>query len=146
MSAREYESVRLDPDSIEGLARRISELLRVDEPEPERSSRGETISAKEVAEWWKVSRRWVYDHAEELGVRRLGTGPKPLLRFDPDDVAERLGSPSVERPDAQRSSGMRVTYRTDSLSPRSGANVAEQSNRGRRGVPPAPRPYGRQRG
>lgn len=29
-----------------------------------------------------VSRQFVYDHAEELGVLRLGSGSRPRLRFD----------------------------------------------------------------
>ena len=51
------------------------------------------LSAEAVSDWWGVGRRWVYDHADELGARRLGTGKRPRLRFDPDEVAELLGVP-----------------------------------------------------
>ena len=83
------------------MARRIAELLETGEPAP---ARGQLISAEEVAQWWGVGRRWVYDHADELGARRLGSGRRPRLRFDPDEVAERLGEPGsgsdVRRPEA----------------------------------------------
>ena len=67
MSAEPAEpagEVRLDPESIEALAQRLAELLA---PRRHRAPRGELISAEEVARWWGVGRRWVYDHADELG-------------------------------------------------------------------------------
>ncbi|MBN8870775.1 MAG: hypothetical protein J0H66_12910 [Solirubrobacterales bacterium] len=79
--------VSLSPESIEMLARRLSELLQP--AEPEGSSR--LVSAKVIAERWGVDRRWVYEHADHLGARRLGSGPRPRLRFDPIEVGERLG-------------------------------------------------------
>jgi hypothetical protein len=89
----EPAELRLAPESIEALATRLAELLG--EPrEPEPAAAGEKkISAAKVSELWGVSRRWVYDHAQELGALRLGSGPRPRLRFDPDEVAERLGVP-----------------------------------------------------
>ena len=48
------------------------------------------LSAAEVAELFGVSRRWVYENAEALGAGRLGSGARPRLRFDPDEVAERI--------------------------------------------------------
>jgi hypothetical protein len=131
------EEVRLDPESIEALARRLAELLGgAGEPR----SRGELISAEEVSRWWGVSRRWVYDHAERLGARRLGAGPRPRLRFDPDEVAEALGDPQ-RRPDVQRLSAISGDCRTDSLSSRTRANVVRRDKRLRRGsnrFPPMP--------
>lgn len=85
-------ALRLDPESIEALARRLAELLSPRE-EPSRPRR-QLLTAEEVARWWGIGRRWVYDHADELGARRLGGGRRPRLRFDPDEVAERLGEPS----------------------------------------------------
>lgn len=37
-----------------------------------------------------VSRGFVYDHADELGAVRLGSGPKARLRFDVAGAIERL--------------------------------------------------------
>ena len=48
------------------------------------------IVASEVAVAFKVTRGWVYAHADELGAIRLGDGPRPRLRFDPAVVAQRL--------------------------------------------------------
>ena len=87
--------VRLAPESVEALARRLSELLAPSQP----AGPGQLLTAAEVSEWWGVERSWVYAHADHLGARRLGAGPRPRLRFDPDDVAERLGhaTPSADR-------------------------------------------------
>jgi hypothetical protein len=42
---------------------------------------------------------WVYAHADELGVIRLGEGEKARLRFDPERVARAVGGPPSERGD-----------------------------------------------
>ncbi|MGC1852405.1 MAG: hypothetical protein WA687_08205 [Solirubrobacterales bacterium] len=133
--------VRLAPDSIESLARRLAELLVPAEESPQRRR---LISAEEVASWWGVGRRWVYDHAEELGARRLGAGRRPRLRFDPEEVAERLGE--LNGKDERRSEAMRGDCRSDSLSVRSRAIVGRQAKKrpGRRAN--APRPGAEQAG
>jgi hypothetical protein len=94
--------LRLAPESIETLARRLAELLRPADA-PTRPRR--LLTAAEVSQWWGVERSWVYAHADDLGARRLGAGPRPRLRFDPDDVAERLG-PTRSAVDDGRSPGM----------------------------------------
>ena len=86
------EELRIAPESIEAVAQRVAELVAAGTAEPD--SRPERITAEEVSRWWGVSRRWVYDHAEELGAQRLGSGRRPRLRFDPDEVVERLGQPA----------------------------------------------------
>jgi hypothetical protein len=40
------------------------------------------VDASTLAEALGVSRRFVYEHADELGAQRLGEGPKARLRFD----------------------------------------------------------------
>jgi hypothetical protein len=128
--------LRLAPESIEALALRLAEILATEEaPLPRR----QLISAEEVAEWWGVGRRWVYDHADELGARRLGAGRRPRLRFDPDEVAEHLGLPPGEG-DTPRSPSMRSDCGTDSLSPPGRAMVGRQSRKrpGRRSNAPRP--------
>jgi hypothetical protein len=128
--------LRLAPESIEALALRLAEILATEEAPPPRR---QLISAEEVAEWWGVGRRWVYDHADELGARRLGAGRRPRLRFDPDEVAEHLGAPPGGS-DVRRSASMSGDCRTDSLSPRSRAMVGRQSRKrpGRRANAPRP--------
>lgn len=44
------------------------------------------VDAAAVAEYLGVAREWVYEHAAELGARRLGTGPRARLRFSLDEV------------------------------------------------------------
>jgi hypothetical protein len=103
----------LDPDAVELLATRIAELLaeRLAQPTSTTGERaGRLLSAKEVSEWWGLSRGWVYQHAHELGAVRIGDGERPRLRFDPDAVAERL-EPSAASPPA--------TQRTPRRAPRS---------------------------
>jgi hypothetical protein len=132
--------VRLDPDSIEAIARRLAELMADREPErPERS----LISAEAVAERWGVSRRWVYEQAERLGARRIGAGSRPRLRFDPDEVAEQIGEPPgsrIGRRDARRSAGISGDCGSDSLSGRRRAMVGRKGNKrpGRRCNAPRP--------
>jgi hypothetical protein len=128
--------LRLAPESIEALALRLAEILATEEPTPPRR---QLISAEEIAEWWGVGRRWVYDHADELGARRLGAGRRPRLRFDPDEVAKHLGAPPSES-DVRRSASMSGNCRTDSLSTQSRAMVGRQSRKrpGRRANAPRP--------
>ena len=132
--------LRLDPESIEAIARRLAHLLA--DREPERPERG-LISAEAVAERWGVSRRWVYEQAERLGARRIGAGRRPRLRFDPDEVAEQIGEPpgsSGGRRDARRSAGISGDCGSDSLSRRPGAMVGRKGNKrpGRRYNAPRP--------
>ena len=53
------------------------------------------LDAQEVAERLGVSREWVYEHADELGARRIGNGRRPRLRFPAhslDRLANGLGA------------------------------------------------------
>lgn len=81
-----------DAALVEAVARRVVELLR-DEglaapPEPR------LLDAAEVATRFGVSAEWVRDHADDLGAVRLGDGPRPRLRFDPDAVRKALSARS----------------------------------------------------
>jgi hypothetical protein len=79
----------LEVTSIEAIAREVAQLLgRREEP-----AAGGLLTAREVAARFNVDRTWVYAHADELGVVRLGQGPRPRLRFDPAVVAQRLVAP-----------------------------------------------------
>lgn len=77
--------IRLDPQTIEALARRVIELLEL------RGLQGrELVDAAELARRLGIERSWVYSHAIELGAVKLGEGPKPRLRFDPQIAARVL--------------------------------------------------------
>lgn len=149
-SAHRATEIRLAPESIEALACCLAELLAAGPPESEAArARKKMLSAAEVAKLFGVSRRWVYDHAEVLGARRLGAGTRPRLRFDPDEVAERIDGLAAglgSRAATPDSAAMRGDCRTDSLPARSGAMVVGQARKrpGRRWN--APRPGAEQAG
>ena len=114
--------------------------------EPARAAREQMLSAEEVARWWGVSRRWVYDHAEDLGARRLGVGPPPAA-----SLRSRRGRGAPRRAAAWRASAIggdrraiaRRLPHSDSLSPRVRAMVGRQEKKrpGRaRRTPPDPAP------
>jgi hypothetical protein len=83
---------------IDAVAERVLELLG------ERDARARLVSAGELAKLLGRSREWVYDHADELGGRRIGKGDRPRLWFDVDQAlsARRTseGSPLPESPAA----------------------------------------------
>jgi hypothetical protein len=131
--------VRLTPSDIEALARRIAELVRPARaaPLPRR-----LMTAAEVAQWWGVERSWVYAHAEELGARRIGTGERPRLRFDPDEVSERIAVLGGSQTGSARgSAAIAANSRSHSLSRRRRAIVVKQDRAaGRRANAPGPAP------
>jgi hypothetical protein len=77
----------LGASSIEAIARRVIELL--DGQLSAVPDRAALIDVRELARRTGMSCTWIYAHAHELGVIRLGKGPKARLRFKPDTV-ERL--------------------------------------------------------
>jgi hypothetical protein len=126
------QELRLAPESIEALVTGLAELLGAPAAEDPAEGGGERmISAAEVSRRWAVSRRWVYDHADGLGAVRLGGGPRPRLRFDPEEVAERLGAPirRAGRGDARRLTPTARFPHSDSLPARSGAIVERKADR-----------------
>ena len=83
--AMRAESV-LDHSNIEAIAREVAQLLRRDD---QPGAHG-LLTARQVAARFNVERSWVYEHADELRVVRIGQGPRPRLRFDPAVVAQHL--------------------------------------------------------
>lgn len=75
-------TVRLPDDQLDALADRIAERLRA-------QSAGALVDAATLADRLGVARGWVYEHASELGARRLG-GPRGRLRFDTAEAAARF--------------------------------------------------------
>lgn len=145
MSDPEPDSVemRIAPESIEALASRIAELLDR-EPEPASKVQKKMLSPAEVSELWGVSRVWVYRHAEALGVRRMGSGTRPRLRFDPEEIEERLGAPrrAAVNPRRPRLNAIADRAPSDSLSVGTRAIVDERETdaAGGRGNAPGPAP------
>lgn len=85
-----------DDDALDRLADLLAERLavRLSGLAPGRAE--PLVDAAEIARVHGKTRTWVYEHAGELGVVRLGSGPRPRLAFSPARVAERLEK--VERP------------------------------------------------
>lgn len=76
-----------DSAFVDAVARRVVELIH----ETENPLPVELLTVAEVARRYRVRPDWVYAHKNELGVIRLGTGPKARLRFDATIVARTLG-------------------------------------------------------
>lgn len=77
--------IKLDRQAIDAIARRVVELL-----ERRGLQSRELVDAAELARRFGIERSWVYSHAIELGAVKLGGGPKPRLRFDPQIAARVL--------------------------------------------------------
>jgi hypothetical protein len=75
-------------DTEERLAEALEALERLVERHERTGSDGTAdvggalVDAATLGRVLGVSRQFVYDHAEELGVLRLGSGRRPRLRFD----------------------------------------------------------------
>jgi hypothetical protein len=81
----ELQNISPEPDGLDDLAERIAgrvvEILtggRSLDP-----TQNEWLTAGQLATRLGVTAQWVYDHQNELGVVRLGSGRKPRLRFPP---------------------------------------------------------------
>jgi hypothetical protein len=100
---------RMHPDDLAALADLIAERLRpmIDAPDPPSCPRCGALAwekpvlltAAEVARSYGVSAQWVRDHASDLGVLRLGDGPRPRLRFDAERVATALNASAAREGD-----------------------------------------------
>lgn len=86
------------------LAPRLAALLA--EPPTAWQPSSRLVDAAAVAEALGVSRRWVYEHASELGAQQLGTGSRPRQRFDLNVAREWMARCGGERSQASdRSTG-----------------------------------------
>jgi hypothetical protein len=55
------------------------------------------VDVATVAEYLGIKPAYVYEHADELGARRLGPGPRARLRFSLAEIDERLSACSASR-------------------------------------------------
>lgn len=74
------------------VAEQVAQLLdeRAQQPPERRVPR--LVDAATLARQLGVSRSTVYEHASELGVRHVGDGARPRLRFDPETALEAWGA------------------------------------------------------
>jgi hypothetical protein len=71
---------------VDAVALRVVELMRNGSPPGDRR----LVDAATLATELGVTRSWIYEHRDELGVVRLGTGTKPRLRFDVETARQAL--------------------------------------------------------
>lgn len=102
----------LSSESIEQVAHRVVELLRLDRTSHASGDVGlpRYLDASQLARHLGVTRVWVYEHASELGAITLGSGPRPRLRFDAEIAtqafqARRRRKPSPNAPQTKRGPG-----------------------------------------
>jgi hypothetical protein len=77
-----------DASFVDGVARRVVELLREEGAVSREGPRLLTVAA--VSQEFGVSTDWVYANARRLGAIRLGSGPRARLRFDRITIADRI--------------------------------------------------------
>ena len=103
--------LQVDPDVISELAaqlgdvvvRRVLDAIRAEGLTASANEPKAWLDANDVAKRLRVSREWVYEHAQELGAERIGTGPRPRLRFPPRVIEARDFKPPPSRNAAARS-------------------------------------------
>jgi len=126
--------LKLTSGEIEAIVSRVGELLRAKaggRPAPPQPG-PRLVTAAEVAQWCGVERSWVYAHAEQLGARKIGTGERPRLRFDLDEVRERIAALNGRQPGCgSRSTAIAADARKRSLSRRRRGIVVGQGKDGR---------------
>jgi hypothetical protein len=89
-------AAELTPYAIEQIAQRVAQLLR--EHHDTQAVTGRLLDATELARHLGVTRTWVYEHADQLGAIRLGTGTKARLRFDLHTATTALERPHKHEP------------------------------------------------
>jgi pyruvate/2-oxoglutarate dehydrogenase complex dihydrolipoamide acyltransferase (E2) component len=84
LAAARRIAVELTPQTVEQIASRVAQLMRHQQTSGVTSPAGTPgwMTAKELAAHLKLNPAWVYEHAQELGAIRTGTGPKARIRFD----------------------------------------------------------------
>ena len=116
------QALVLDSTSIDEIADRLTDavvariidVIRIEGLVARAGVGQRWLDAQEVAERLGVKREWVYEHADELGARRIGRGRRPMLRF-PAQSLDRLANGSGGAPEP--SEPTRLQRRTDGLIP-----------------------------
>jgi hypothetical protein len=116
----------LSPETVDAIARRVAELLTA-KPADATPDAQRLVDAAELARRLRVTPAWVREHADELGVVRIGEGPRPRLRFAVDRAMQaynKRSDPDRTIPPATTSrSGVGSSRRQRRASPMSGAQT-----------------------
>jgi hypothetical protein len=78
---------------LDTLADRLADRLAARLSAPERQEG--LVDAREIARLTGKTRRWVYEHARELGAVPLGTGSRPRLGFSPEVITQLKAAPKT---------------------------------------------------
>lgn len=101
---------------IEAISEGVAARLRPGKPA------GALLTAAELAGVLGVTEEWVRRNADDLGVRRLGRGPRPRLRFD-DPTVKHLAACSVPRGSSEGDSPAQTAQKRPHPIRRSGTRV-----------------------
>lgn len=80
-----HVAVDLTPQAVEQVANRVAALLQRQQRDQQQARTSEPagmLTVAELAQHLHLNRAWVYEHADELGAIRVGSGPKARIRFD----------------------------------------------------------------
>lgn len=105
------EPITLSPESVDAIADALAERLRGSDP-PQA-----LIDAGEAAALLSVSTDWIYRHADALGAIRIGSGPRPRLRFNAARLTAAPSEPTPQPPAPARRPRRRRTTGTVELLP-----------------------------
>jgi hypothetical protein len=89
---------RLHPADVDAIAERVAELVveRIGDAAAPAGS-ADLVDAAEIARRFGLCAATVRARADAFGAIRVGDGPRPRLRFDPERVAAALASGSTDR-------------------------------------------------
>lgn len=101
-AAKTSGAIHLDPMQVaeiadlltDAIVERVVDALRAEVGIPQGHASMSWLDAKAVAELLGVERGWVYEHADELGASRIGSGSRPRLRFPPDLLDRQSKAPA----------------------------------------------------
>jgi hypothetical protein len=96
-------TLTLTAEQVEQIAERVAELLSANATP---AQAGGLVDAQTVADALGMSRDTVYEHAAELGGRRIGDGERPRWRFDLEQARnawQPAGEPTRTRPRRRQS-------------------------------------------
>lgn len=122
-------AVRLDGETIAALADELAS--RMVEPVAARVAQlvghqapAQLVTAAQLAEHLGCSAEWARDHADELGVIRLGSHRNAPLRFDLEHVRQVLSAPTARVTNVHSQAGKSPASVRDPRAARPGARRA----------------------
>lgn len=118
MSAPIVTDLCLSAEQLVELAYLIADRL-----EGCREVRPALVGVREVAAYLAVDASWVYEHAREIGARKLGDGPKARLRFSLAEVDQKLSACMMSRKSTEAQSRMAESKRRRARTRRLGTTV-----------------------